>query len=120
MALKKKIITAYMADGSEHTVTLTLADQLRGELEARKNGILLDLPMHMGTVWVWCALTRLHLYEDPFQQFLNVDCLDWDDGTGDEEDVDPTQPAAPAGSSSPSPSPSPEPPLSSGSPQTTS
>lgn len=103
MALKRQKMRVFLATEPEntghveHVVELTFADQLRGELEAKKNGIPDSAALHVTAVWCWCALTRTGLYDQPFQQFLNVDCLDIereDDG----ENVDPTQPAAPVGS----------------------
>ena len=84
------------AEPREAEVTITYADQLRGELEAGKQ----SLPQITGataqnhtTVWVWCALTRLGLYAGDCRAFRLSDCLDVQGLEA--EAVDPTPPAAP-------------------------
>jgi hypothetical protein len=47
-------------EGTE--VTVTWADQLRGELEAAKQGIKPGLGLHLTTVWCWCVMVREHGY----------------------------------------------------------
>lgn len=56
-------------------VTVTYADQLRGELEGRKLGLgsMADAPMHYATVWVWAALVRTGRYTGKFGDFKATD-----------------------------------------------
>lgn len=93
------------------------ADQLRGELEARKHGISLDLQLHSTTVMIWCALVREGKYEKDFQTFKTGDLLDFQ--KHEATDVDPTQPGAPTGSPSSSPTTSPPSPTPGGTTPTT-
>ena len=100
MPLKRLIYDVYLADGAEHRVEVTHGDQLRGELEGRKQGLppLQDAPMNATTVWVWCAMARLGLYSADYRQFSRVDLLGFDQARDEHGepvagDVDPTPPA---------------------------
>lgn len=56
------------------SVEVTYADQLRGEMEMAKQGIVMgQAPMTAATVWVWCAMVRTGLYASGFPQFKNAD-----------------------------------------------
>lgn len=118
MALKRKTLRVYLtpptpeAEPLEHVVTITLADQLRGEFEAKKQGIPLDAPINLTTVFAWCAMTRLGLYTGQYQEFINGGCLDYHNEDTETDAVDPTQLAALDGLplSSPAPTPAPAPP----------
>ena len=91
-------------EGRELEVEVTHGDQLRGELEAGKQGLppIKDAPMNHTTVWAWCALTRLGEYRAEFRQFKLVDLAGLEP-VRDEDDehvappVDPTT-ADPSGS----------------------
>lgn len=78
---------------TEHRVTLMLADQLRGELEGKKLGIDLSLPVHTSALWVWSAMVRLGHYAGTFQEFKGA-CIDYEKVDGEQADVPPTSPAA--------------------------
>lgn len=87
--------TVYLADGSEHHVTVRWADQLLAEREAPRHGITNALPLHTTTYWVWAALKREGLYSADFQQFMNVDLVGVTPDS-QRDQVPPTEPA-PAG-----------------------
>lgn len=77
---------------SEHTVTLVLGDQLRGELEGKKLGLSVEAhPTHTASLWVWAAVQRLGIYEGTFHDFKS-DCVDFE--KVGEDDVRPTTQAA--------------------------
>lgn len=83
---------------TEHRLEISFADQLRGELEAPRHGITTEQPMHLATVWAWCAMTRLGLYTKPYQEFKTRDLVDLD--RLEDAEVDPTQPGRTASPSS--------------------
>lgn len=61
-------------DGTTHVVEVLMADQLRAELEAPRNGIPVDVslaPVHTTALWVWSALLRTGQLEagTKFQEF---------------------------------------------------
>lgn len=105
MALKRQKYRVWLAgpvttEGEDSTIETTIevrhADMLRAEFEAKKQGIppISDgFPMNHTTVWIWCALVRLEQYAGPYQQFSQVDLLEFDsvkDEDGGSTDVDPT------------------------------
>lgn len=82
-------------DGQE--VEVTHGDQLRGELEAGKQGLpaIKDAPMNHTTVWLWCAMVRLGLYRGDFRQFkltdlAGLEAVRDENGEPELEPVDPT------------------------------
>jgi hypothetical protein len=80
----------FMSEDDEGTeVTITWADQLRGELEAAKQGINAKLGLHITTVWCWCAMVREHGYAATFPEFRTA--LAGIEKSGDDDPVDPTQ-----------------------------
>lgn len=70
-----------------HAVTITHQDMQRAEetLGGRGAGGLT-----LGTAWCWAALTRMGLYDGPYEQFRDLDCVGLEDDG--KETVDPTQP----------------------------
>lgn len=54
-----------------HEITLIMPDQLRGELEAARQGIpdKEKAPMNNMAVWIWCAAKRLRLTEADCRTF---------------------------------------------------
>ncbi len=120
MPLKRETFTIYLAestgpptDVAEVETEVTFADQLRGEKEAFKQGVSLDLPLNMTVVMCWCALVREGKYTKDFQTFKAA-VRDIQKHKGEEVEVDPTQPAASTEPSSPSPTGSPASPPTSG------
>jgi hypothetical protein len=91
------------AEGSvEHTVEITPADQLRAELEGHKQGLgpMKEAPLHYTVMWIWCALTRTHLYAEDWQTFVQRDLYAYgsaedDDDKAGEGDPDPTPASGP-------------------------
>lgn len=71
---------------TEHRVIVTHQDMTRGETMLPKAAG----PLNMTTAWVWAALTRMGLYDQPYSQFAEFDCAGIEDGGS--ETVDPTQP----------------------------
>lgn len=71
----------------DHTVEITPADQLRAELEGRKQGLgpMSETPLAYTLLWIWCALTRTHLYAEDWQTFINRDLYGY--GTADDDVV---------------------------------
>lgn len=104
-------------EATEHEVTILHGDQLRAELEAPRQGIpaMDTAPMHGITLWIWAALMRTHVIDQPYQDFVPRLLGFEETETGDTlpGDVagpaDPTLPVAPSGSPSPWPSTGPEP-----------
>lgn len=86
----------------EHRVEIRGGDQLRAELEGKKIGVSLNDSMHQTYLWAWASLVRNKLVDLPFLTFRDVVIRVDSDKTPDPETVDPTQPAAGAGSLSPS------------------
>lgn len=84
----------------EHEIEVRHADQLRGELEAAKQGLpgAKEAPLNNVTVWVWCAMVRLGLYGQAYKQFQHVDLVGFEQVKDSQEDVDPTQPGPSSGS----------------------
>jgi hypothetical protein len=94
---------------AEHTVTILHGDQLRAELEGPRNGIpaMDQAAMHGITLWIWAALMRTHVIDQPFMEFLPR-MLGFEDPDAetpaDQKGLpDPTQQAAGTGSPSSSP-----------------
>jgi hypothetical protein len=77
-------------EGTE--VTDTWADQLRGELEAAKQGIKPGLGLHLTTVWCWCVMVREHGYGKGFGEFRQ-ELAGIDKAGEDDPAADPTPPA---------------------------
>lgn len=103
MALKRTTLLVQMPDRDEpYEVPVILADQLRGELEGKKQGLDIKLSMHTTALWAWSAMCRLGHYDGPFQDF-KADCIalgspDDIDHPESLPDVDPTQPGLSPGS----------------------
>lgn len=97
MAIKRPtydiaVLTNGEGEPVEHHVEITPGDQLRAEFEANKNmlGPMRDAPMNHTTVWMWCALTRLGLYAEPYQTFRNRDLYAMQGNDDDDVTPDPT------------------------------
>lgn len=54
-----------------HHVRIRGGDQLRAELEAKRQnlGSPKDSPMHLTALWLWAALVRMGVYSDKFAAF---------------------------------------------------
>jgi hypothetical protein len=70
-------------------------------------------PMHYVTLWLWAALTRTHVIEDPFPVFVDrvvtfAEVEDIDNPAAPDGDGDPTPEGRPTGSPSTSDTTSPE------------
>lgn len=94
-----------------HRVTVTHADQLKGELEAAKRGIDSRLGTTITSVILWSALVRLGLYDRKYESFRDADCADLQSVTppGEAPEGVPVPPTEePSGSASPSPTTSPD------------
>lgn len=77
-----------------HRVQLILGDQLRAELELNKRGIdITSLGAHRSAAIAWSAMVRAGLYDKKFDQF-GEDVVDIASVDEDEQEVDPTRPAA--------------------------
>lgn len=82
---------------TEHRVTVTHQDMLRGELEHSRAGCPpTGAYLNLTTAWLWAALTREGHYTRPFLQFRDMDCAGIEDDG--QADVDPTHPATIGGS----------------------
>lgn len=72
MSLQRPTFHAELSDGSVHHVEILHVDQLRAELEARKNGlpVSFDLaPVAITTLWVWASLVRGGVVTADYQEF---------------------------------------------------
>lgn len=70
-------------------VEVRYADQLRGELEVAKQGLsMANAPMHVATVWIWCAMVRTGQYGDKFLAFKNTDLAELEPVADPDEDPD--------------------------------
>lgn len=60
------------APEAELQVEVLYGDQLRAELEAPRHGLakIGDAPQHAVLLWVWASLTRTHVIDQPFQEFM--------------------------------------------------
>lgn len=70
-----------------HHVVVHHADQLRGELEAAKQGLPKGgtaTPMHLTALWLWANLIRTKRYEGTFREF-KVACVAYDPDKGRDE-----------------------------------
>lgn len=99
MPLTKPRYDVLLADETgdvEHRVEVVFGDQLRAELEAPRHGLarIGDAPQHAVAMWIWAALTRTHVIDQPFQEFkprlLVVEPVRDVDGEPAQETVDPT------------------------------
>lgn len=99
MALNRPTFRVELADGTEHTVEVIHGDQLRAELEAKKQGIPVDFaeaPVHLTTLWVWSSLVRTGVCQVGFQEFSNTQLVQLVRGKADHPDpVRPTQQGQP-------------------------
>jgi hypothetical protein len=80
-----------------HHVVVNAGDQLRAELEAKRNalGSPKDSPMHLTVLWLWAALVRTKRYDGKFQAF-KLACISFDpdkpaDADDTQDDVTPTE-----------------------------
>lgn len=75
-----------------HHVVVNAGDQLRGELEANKQGLPKGgqgAPMHLTAIWLWATLVRTKRYAGNFQEFKTA-CVSFDpDKDRDEPHTDP-------------------------------
>lgn len=81
-------------DAEYHRVTVTHADELRGELEGSKRSLHPKRqPMAITSLWIWCAMVRAGLTTDRWETWrdrvLSYDAPDDDeqDGEGDDDDT---------------------------------
>lgn len=103
MALKRKQLVVGMfahealnGDEGEFTITLTMGDQLRAELEGKKRGIVAtQSPLHLQALFAWAALVREGLWSGDFASFGTACAYVDDPDRGDDgDDVDPTEQTA--------------------------
>lgn len=74
-----------------HYVIVGHGDQLRAELESKRQGLgkPQDTPMHLTSLWLWASLVRTKRYDGKFQAF-KVACVSYDpDKEADPADVEP-------------------------------
>lgn len=106
MPLVRTMFTVYLDDPDapegyvEHRCEVRGADQLRAELEGKKIGVGLKDAMHQSFLWAWASLLREgKLAADmPFMRFRELAIKVEGDKDDELVPVDPTQPAAIAGS----------------------
>lgn len=83
---------------TEHRVTITHQDNLRGEAECARAGVhdQRQRALFLTTAWCYAALVRMELYTGPFQRFHETDCAGVQEPTEGEllAESDPTQQAA--------------------------
>lgn len=81
-----------------HEVQVRGSDQLRAELEAKRQGVTIKDAMHTTYLWAWSAMVRQQLFTGDFRPFMErcvmVEQAKDEDGEPAAVDVDPTQPAA--------------------------
>ena len=81
-----------------HDVQIRGADQLRAELEAKKQGVSIKDAMHTTYLWAWAAMVRTEKFSGGFRDFMDacvmVEQAKDGDGQAVAETVDPTQLAA--------------------------
>jgi hypothetical protein len=72
-------------------VVVNHADQLRAELEAKRQGLgkPQDTPMHLTSLWLWASLVRTGRYDGKFAEFKTA-CIAYDpDKEPDPADAEP-------------------------------
>jgi hypothetical protein len=72
-------------------VVVNHADQLRAELEAKRQGLgkPQDTPMHLTSLWLWASLVRTGRYAGKFAEFKTA-CIAYDpDKEPDPADTEP-------------------------------
>jgi hypothetical protein len=77
-------------------VVINHSDQLRAELEAKRQGLgkPQDTPMHLTSLWLWASLVRTKRYDGKFAEFKTA-CVSYDpDKDADPADTDPDPTAA--------------------------
>lgn len=121
MPLKRIYFDVYLDDPDdpagylEYRAEVRGADQLRAELEGKRISVTLNDSMHQTFLWSWAALMRTGQIDMTFKDFRERAIQVKGDKDAD-VDVDPTTPAAIAGSPSPSQPPTPPTAMTGGSP----
>lgn len=104
------------APGSDQEIRVEVrgSDQLRAELEGKRQGVEIKDAMHSTYLWAWAAATREGKVDPKmtFRDFM-VRCVTVE-ADDQEEPVDPTRRAVGDDSPSPSPAPTPAPPSTGG------
>lgn len=94
--LQRETFTVYLnptddSEPTEHTVTITHQDMLRGEQENLRAGSSDRAALALTTSWVWAALMRTGQYSGAYTMFRDTACAGIE--KGEPADVDPTTPA---------------------------
>ena len=100
MTVKRPTYIVELDDESTHTVQVLMADQLRAELEAPRQGIPVDVsqaPVHTAALWVWSALLRTGVlpkgskFQEARERMVAVSRVPEDQPAEPDQPVDPTQ-----------------------------
>lgn len=101
MAITPTYANVEMADGTQHSVRILLADQVRMEGTAKRNKWDMEADqITVNTFVTFAAMKRSGLYTDTYDKFVGGDCVDLYISKGtpetDEDDEDRLNPTEPA------------------------